>query len=614
MKNPKKKTIKLFKKIAKLVAPPPVLTVSEWADKERKLSSEASAEPGQWNTDRAPYQREIMNALSDDYIETIVAMCSAQVGKTEIILNIIGYFIDQDPSPMMQVQPTLELAQAFSKDRLSPMIRDTPALRKKIKDIKSRNSGNTLLHKSFPGGHITMAGANSSASLASRPIRIVLLDEVDRYPISAGTEGDPVSLVTKRATTFWNRKIVMVSTPTIKGASRIESAYENSTMEEWNLTCPSCGEYQPLKWPQIVFEYDGKVEQCTNVNHACKYCGALHGEHEWKSQQGKWIAQKENRKVRGFHLNEFASPWKQWETIVEEFQEANREGPERLKVWINTSLGETWEEKGSGVEIDDLKNRREFYQTEVPSPVLVLTCGVDVQDNRLEYEIVGWGLDKESWGIQYGVIMGDPGQNYVWEQLDLILNKEYIINDDYKLKIMTTCIDSGGHFTDEVYTFCKAREFNRVWAIKGRGGNGIPFINRPKKRNEKGVWLFTIGVDVGKDTLTSRLKIKSADQPGFSHFPSNPERNYDEPYFEGLTAEHKVRRKVKGVPSFLWEMKPGSKRNEPFDIRNYATAAFEILNPPLETLKKIREMDEEEAIKEKKPQKKVGLINKGIEI
>jgi phage terminase large subunit GpA-like protein len=532
------------------------------------------------------------------------------VGRTEVLLNIIGYFIDYDPAPMMLVQPTLELAQAFSKDRLAPMLRDTPALQNKVHDSKSRDSGNTMLHKTFPGGHITMAGANSPASLASRPIRVVLCDEVDRYPVSAGTEGDPVSLVTKRTTTFWNRKRVLVSTPTIKGASRIEAAYNESTMEQWHLPCPSCGDYQPLTWRQIRFE---------DATHVCRHCGALHSEIEWKSGIGKWVAQHPGRKVRGFHLNELASPWKRWSTIIEEFKEAKRGGPEMLKVWVNTSLGETWEEEGEGVEKDVLLKRREHYSAEVPDDVLVLTAAVDVQDNRLEYEVLGWGVGKESWAIKYGVIMGDPGKDFVWRQLDaLVVNKAFVRADKHQMQVMTTCIDSGGHFTDEVYRYCKAREFKRVWAIKGQGGSGISFINHPTKRNKAGVWLFSIGVDVGKDTVASRLTVHDPGSAGYCHFPINPDRGYDEAYFEGLTSEHRVTHYTRGQPTISWKKRTSSARNEPFDLRVYNTAALEILNPPMDELKKLRERPPKPTETAGKPagptKRRAGVISRGIQL
>ena len=595
-------TPELFRKLARVVAPPPELTVSQWADLERRLSSESSAEPGQWRTDRAPYQREMLDAINDPATETVVVMTSSQVGKTEIILNIIGYHIHQDPAPIMVIQPTLEMAQAFSKDRLAPMIRDTPALHGKVADSKARDSGNTLLHKTFAGGHITLVGANSPSGLASRPIRILLADEVDRFPVSAGTEGDPLSLARKRLTTFWNRKEVDVSTPTIKGTSRIETAYEGSSKERWNLPCPSCGEYQPLVWAQIVF--DGPFM-------ACQHCGVIHKELEWKAGTGKWVAENPGAKVRGFHLNELASPWKRWETIIEEFKEAKRGGRETLKVWINTTLGETWEEEGEGLEADALIKRRQRYDSEVPNDVVVLTAGVDVQDNRLEYEVVGWGLERESWGIRYGVIMGDPGHQHVWSMLDAVLEQEWLRQDRQPLKIVTTCVDSGGHHTKAVYDYCKPREIKRVWAIKGQGGSGVPFIQRPKKRNAGGVWLFSIGVDVGKDTVVSRLK-EQFEGPGYCHFPIEAEKGYDQAYFDGLTSEHRVVRYSKGRAVIHWEKRTSGARNEPFDLRNYATAAFEILNPPLEHLH--RQLNTGSVKQEKAVPKRRGVMKKGVDV
>ena len=351
------KTLNLFRNIAKVLSPPPELTVSQWADKYRKLSPESSSEPGQWNTDRAPYQREIMDAVVDSAVETVVIMSSAQVGKTELILNTIGYYIDYDPAPILCLQPTLEMAQAFSKDRLAKMIRDTPVLRGKVKDARARDSENTILHKSFPGGHITMVGANSAAGLAMRPIRIVMMDEIDRFPPSAGSEGNPIKLAEKRTTTFWNRKKIKVSTPTIKGRSQIETEYLSSSKEEWCVPCPCCGKYQPYEWGRI---------RISDVTMECKYCGEHFKETEWKERPGKWIAGAENKRKRGFHLNELASPWKHWEEIIEDFREAYREWKEngdiqKLKVWVNTSLGETWEEKGDAADEDVLLKRRERY-------------------------------------------------------------------------------------------------------------------------------------------------------------------------------------------------------------------------------------------------------------
>lgn len=615
------KTEALFKKLAKVLSPPPQLKVSEWADCYRKLSSEASAEPGQWRTDRAPYQREIMDAVNDTKVDTVVVMSSAQVGKSEILLNILGYFIDYDPSPILFLQPTIEMGQDFSKNRLAPMIRDTARLKAKVKDSKSKDSNNTLLLKSFPGGYIAIGGANSPAGLASRPIRVLLADEVDRYPVSAGSEGDPVNLAAKRTTTFWNRKKILVSTPTIKDASRIEAEYNSSTMERLNVACPQCGGYQPYEWAQLKFEHEKGTMNFNLLGYVCKECGAISTETEWKRQPIKWVADHPERtSKRGFHLNEMASPWKRWTEIIKDFLEAKKGGKETLKVWTNTSLGQTWEEEGD-MDIDDiLLKRREYYKCEVPHEVLVLTAGVDVQDNRLEYEIVGWGLDKKSWGIQYGVIMGDPGRRKVWDELDDILfNKSYIRDDELRMQVLTTCIDSGGHYTTEVYNYCKKREAKRVWAIKGQGGSGVPYIQRPSKRNKAGAWLFSIGVDVGKDTISSRLKVQFENEPEFCHFPMEKERGYNEQYFKGLTSEHRTIRYVKGKAIINWEKRTSGARNEPFDIRNYATAALEILNPQLEILhKRLNETDETSqntlVLPQKPPQKLQKRGSKGVEM
>lgn len=567
------KTQNLFKSIAKVLAPPPRLKVSDWADRYRRLSSESSAEPGQWNTSRAEYQRGIMDALNDPSIERVVLMTSAQVGKTEILLNAIGYYMDYDPSPIMVLQPTLDMAKTFSKDRLAPMLRDSPALKDKVGDPRSRDSDNTVLHKKFTGGHVTIVGANSPSSLASRPVRILLADEVDRYPPSAGEEGDPLSLAIKRTTTFWNRKMVFVSTPTIKGYSRIEQEYENSTREEWKVACPHCGEYQAFRWSQIRFD-DGTME--------CPNCRSRFDEFVWKRQPGKWVAREENQGSRGFHLNELASPWRRWEEVIADFKKA-KDSPELLKTWVNTSLGESWEEK-SDTDASLVMKRREQYMAQVPDEVLLLTCGVDVQDDRLELEVVGWSHGKESWGIEYQVFIGDTSQDPVWKQLDRYLQKVFTYADGTGIHITSTCIDSGGHRTSEVYKFCRAREHRRIFAVKGRGGEGIPFIGKPSRNNRENAALFVLGVDQGKATIISRLKI-NFEGDGYCHFPMKKETGYNEDFFEGITSESMRIITKKGIRKVTWVKRPGV-RNEPLDCRNYATAAMEIFNPDFSYLEK----------------------------
>lgn len=602
----KLKTIKLFRKLIRTLAPPPKLTISEWADEYRRLSPESSAEPGLWRTDRAPYQREIMDAVSDPDVEAVVLMTSAQVGKTEIVNNIIGYHMDYDPAPLLLLMPTLDLAQSYSKKRLAPMIRDTPALRGKVKDAKSRDSDNTLLEKGFPGGYIAIVGANSPSGLSSRPIRVLLADEVDRFPASAGTEGDPLSLAEKRTKTFWNRKKIVVSTPTDKGISRIEKEYEVSTMEEWCMPCPLCGRLQPLKWGQIRFE-DEMME--------CRFCTERFSEREWKAGSGQWIARNPGLPRRGFHLNALASPWERWGVIIKEFKEAKKD-KEMLKVWVNTYLGEPWEDlSGEKVEEDALVKRREAYSCEVPEGVLVLTAGADVQDDRIEVEVVGWGMGKESWGIEYVTFWGDPGQPVVWKQVDSYLGRTFTYEDGEGILVACTCIDSGGHFTQETYRFSKGLEHRRIFAIKGYGGYGKPLIGKATRNNREKAVLFPLGVDDGKNQIFSRLKTEFPG-PGYCHFPRETEKGYTESYFKGLCSERKVTVMDRGMAKVVWKKK-GGVRNEPLDLRNYATAALEILKPDFERLEKLRGSGtyytQKGAMSAQNNRKKRRVLSKGVE-
>jgi phage terminase large subunit GpA-like protein len=612
-----KKTIDLFQKILKAVAPPPSLTISEWADRYRKLSSETSAEPGQWRTDRAPYQRGIMDAVSDPDVEKIVVMSSSQVGKSEIILNVIGYFIDNDPCPMLLIQPTIETAQDFSKRRIAPMIRDTEVIRDKVADSKTRDTNNTILMKVFPGGFLAIGGANSPAGLASRPIRILLADEIDRYPDSAGSEGDPLALAEKRTITFWNKKKIYVSTPTIKGISRIEDEYEQGTQEKWCLKCPNCGKYQFINLYGIKFEYEKDEKgnyKVWDVNFQCPDCLEKFNELTWKGRPGKWIADNPNVKgARSFHLNSFVSPWVSWEEIIKEWLRVKKD-PEQYKVFKNTVLGQTWEEKGEIESEDFLLERREEYPADLSGGVLLLTAGVDVQDDRLEYEVVGWGKGQESWGIEYGFIMGRPDDPTTWQLLSDKLDQVYYFKNGLGLKVACTCVDSGGHYTSEVYRFCKANEHRRIFAVKGKGGPGIPLIHKIYRSKKENAAVFILGVDSGKSTIMSRLKIK---QPGdgYCHFPLQEERGYDRQYFKGLISEKLVRRKRNGQIRLVWEKINESQRNEPLDIRNYALAALNILNPNFESLeKRLKSGKKSETDTAKTPKRRRGVIRKGIQI
>ncbi len=312
------------------------IKVSAWAEKYRYLSTESAAAPGRWSSARAPYQREIMDTFNDKKIDTIVLMCSAQVGKTEILNNIIGYLIDREACPILVLQPTLEMAQSWSKDRLAPMLRDTPRLSKKVRDPRSRDSGNTLLHKQFSGGHVSIVGANSPASLASRPIRVVLCDEVDKYPPSAGSEGDPIHLAKKRSTTFRNRKLLLTSTPTIEGLSRIEAAWQHSDQRHYLVPCPHCQHFQILVWSRLRWLKETPEQAAYECSH-CKRKIA-HEDKPKMLSQGRWQAHSKHKNSRtaGFHINELYSPWVTWAQMASSFIEAKKL-PETYKTWINTS-------------------------------------------------------------------------------------------------------------------------------------------------------------------------------------------------------------------------------------------------------------------------------------
>ena len=555
--------------VAELWKPPTKLSVSEWSDSYRRLSPEASAEAGRWYTSRTEYLRGIMDAVSDPTINQIIIQSASQIGKTELILNLIGFHIHQDPAPILVVQPTLTMAQAFSKDRLAPMLRDTPVLKGSVKDPRSRDSNNTTLHKVFSGGHVSIVGANSASGLASRPVRIVLCDEIDRYPSSAGTEGDPVRLAVKRASTFWNSKVVTVSTPTIKNASRIESDYLNSDQRKYWVPCPDCKEEQTLEWQNVHWSNNDPA----SAVYVCNHCGSAWSEAKRLKaiSKGVWRASKEFNGNAGFLLSGIYSPWISLENAVEEFLEAKKL-PETLRVFINTYLGETWEEQGEGVEEHSLMERREDYDANLlDDKVILLTAGVDTQGDRLEVEVVGWGRDEESWSIDYQTLYGDPTSPQVWEELDSYLKQTFKHPKGIDLPIRCTCIDSGGHHTSQVYNFVRPREGRRIFAIKGVGGEGRALIGRPQKNNIGKIKLFSVGVDTAKELIYSRLQIKNPGA-GYCHFPMR----YDDEYFKQLTAEQIVTRFSKGFKKREWKkIRP---RNEALDCRVYALSAFALLN------------------------------------
>lgn len=587
--------------------PPKDLTVSEWAEQNRVLSRENSAEAGPWRNARTPYLVEVMDAFTDPKVRKITVVASSQVGKSELELNIIGYIIDQDPGSILYIQPTVDDAKKFSRLRIAPMIRDSATLRSKVADVKSRDSGNTMLQKSFPGGMLTIVGSNSASGLASTPAKYVLGDERDRWALSAGTEGDPWALAEARTTTFYNAKMVDVSTPTDKETSPIAKSFNEGTRERWCHKCPHCGEYVNIVFDDIKFEFDtvgsGRKKDYVvkSIAWCCPECGCLSTEEEMRRQPAKWIAENPDAYDRGhrsFWLNAFSSPWQSWGKVVYSFLVA-RKDPQRLKVVYNTMLGELWEDRGDLEDEDTMLARREDYGTredgtpvELPDGVLVLTCGVDTQDDRLEYEVLGHGHYGETWGIKKGIIMGDPGYDEPWERLDEVISHTYKFASGRGLTISITFVDSGGHKTQQVYKQCRARLQRRVFAIKGVGGDGVPFTRPPSKVkiivNGKAIgqtWLYSLGVDAGKADIMGALKVQEPG-PKFCHFPRGEERGYDMAFFNGLLSEKLVMKSERGRTRWAWVKLPGHERNEALDCRNYALAAFRVLDPDLDAVER----------------------------
>ena len=570
--------------------PPPKITIADWSDAKRVLTTEDSPEAGRWFTDKTPYAREPMNAIGDAQTEQVVLMWASQTGKTAgCILNTLGYYIDVDPSPILLVYPTVTMAEKVSRQRISPMIRNCPDLRKKIYRTTWRGmdrGSDSLLMKTFPGGMLVLGGAEKAASLSQFPMRIVLLDEIDRYKGDVSQEGDPVRLAISRAANFWNRKIILSSTPTIKNASRIEFAYENSSMGRWEIPCPECGLYQELRWHQIDYSnYGGRV--------MCKCVGCTKGfsKIKWLAGKGRWVHAAPARKVRGYRLNALVSPWVDWEDLVDQWNEANRAkrggNNALLKVFINTKLAETFEDYAFRVEPHTLYERREVYDGELPTGVLVLTVGVDVQEiqKRINYEVVGWGKDYQSWGIEYGTIMANPREKDWHEVMDkVVMNRVFKFADGKGLQVKRGLVDANGAIGPYIYYYTKRRQ-PRLFSCKGSGHEApmaTGFTGAYRIDLSYNTTWYPINTILGKDELFQRLLVPSGG-PGFCHYPKgvNGEEvcGYTNDYFIGLTSEQK-HEEVNNLGYTVYKYhKEGASRSpgEPLDCRNYARAALELV-------------------------------------
>lgn len=609
--------------------PPDDLSVSEWADKKRRLSPEASAETGQWRTSRTPYLKEPMDAFSDPKIRRIVIVSSSQVGKSEAINNMIGYVIDQDPGSILFVHPTTVDAKEYSKLRIAPMFRDCNTLKSKVADPKSRTSNNTILQKSYPGGILTLCGSTEAHALASKPIRYVFGDERDRWAASAGKEGDPWKLAMARQITFYNAKAVEVSTPTIKNHSAIADSFSEGTMERWCVQCPHCKGYHDIQFSDIRFDKEETIVnnkkhyKITAIYYICPECAAVSSEAEMKRQPAKWVAENPSayeKGVRSFWLNSFISPWATWESSIVEYLEALGNSA-KMQVVYNTRFGMLWEDRGDLEDEESIMARREDYKAELPDGVLLLTCGVDTQDNRLEYEVVGHGHFGETWGIKKGIIMGRPDAEETWQVLDDVIDHVYRFESGVGLKISAAFVDEGGHFTQDVRLRCRERLGKKVFAIKGLFGDGIPYTAPPKQQkiviNGKYIgqcWWYGIGVDSGKQIIMDNLRVQSSGNK-YCHFPLRDD--YNTAYFQGLLSERLVYKEGRKHP-WQWEKIPGHERNEALDCRNYALAAAKALAPDYDALErrlkgvgnKLEKKKSEAVVKPSAMKKRSGTLKK----
>lgn len=575
----------LAEAFAKGLRPDPVtMTVSQWADNFRMLGSKSAAEPGKWRTSRTPFLREIMDSLSPQSpVKKVVFMKGAQVGGTECGNNWIGYCMDVAPGPILLVMPTIQMVARATKQRIDPMINDTPRLREKIAEKKSRDASNTVDTKDFPGGILVLTGANSPVGLRSMPARYLFGDEVDAWPGDADGEGDPANLAETRTNTFRNRKIFLVSTPKILETSRITREFERSDKRFYHVPCPHCGEKQKLIFANLKFRDDDPA----GAYYLCAANGCVIEEHHktWmlaEENGAEWVPEApEIKNIRGYHLNSLYSPqgWLSWAEIAAKWIKAKSVVTE-LKEFVNTVLGEAWADKSDAPDWEILYRRREEYKfNTVPAGGLFITVGVDIQHDRIECEVVAWGRNFEQWSIDYRVFLGDTMQTEVWQHLWAMLSEKWEVEGGGTIPLSMMAVDSSDR-TAMVYNEVRKTNDNRVMAIKGQNESFMQIVGQPKlvdinydgKTIYNGTRLWRVGVSVIKTELYGWLKqlppLNAGEKvpSGFCHFPE-----YSEDYFKQLTAEKRVRKVVGGRTAVFWQKV--YDRNEALDVRVYARAA-----------------------------------------
>ncbi len=572
----------VFNAIAAGLKPDPCEPMSEWADKYRLLNQTYAAEPGKWRTNRTPYLREIMDAFSpSSRCEFVTIMKGAQLGFTEALTNMLGYIIHRAPAPTMMVQPTLNLAKRYSKQRLATMIQDMPVLKGLVADPRARDSGNTTTSKAFDGGVLFIAGANSASDLRSVPVRYLLLDEVDAYPYDLDGEGDPIELAVNRTKTFARRKVLIGSTPTVKDVSRVEREYLKGDQRKYHVACPHCDTMQELVWSNIKWDKDeNKVPRPETAFYACSHCAGVINESDKLAmlQHGQWVATKPNNNYRdtrrSYHISSLYSPWESWANLVQKWLDAQRD-PHLLKTFVNTALGECWDDEANRVNQEDLQQKAEAYPLRiVPMGGLLVTAGVDTQDNRLEVVLWAYGKDGQQWAIDYHVFYGDPSSPALWDELDEYLQKELQHESGEAIKISAAAVDTGGHHTQRVYDFCRTRRYRHIIAIKGSSTRNKPIISKPAsvdvtfsgKTLKDGVQLWPVGTDTAKEVIYGKFNIKAG--AGSMHFS----HELPDEFYEQISSEKLITRYHKGFPRKEW-VKPSHVRNEVLDCSVYSLAA-----------------------------------------
>lgn len=580
---------------------PAPVTAVEWADEHYYLSAESSYVEGRWET--LPFQVAILNAMGNDEIKVVNLMKSARVGYSQMLKAAMAYMLEHKQRNQLLFQPTDSAAAGFMKAHIESMIRDVPVILALSPWYGKKHRDNTIDTKKFSSRRqIWCLGGTAAKNYREKSVDTVFYDELAAFPADVEKEGSPTFLGDRRLEGSVFGKSIRGSTPKNKGECQIERAFIESGLRlSYELPCPHCGEYQPLKWggKDADFGFKWQNDDPATVAYLCPECGCFGTYAEWMPQmpKGIWFDRKAElqtvdgitwKNLKGkrvetpesvsFHIWTAYSPFTEWRRIVQDWLKT-KDDVGKLKTFINTVLGETFEEAGERLEPNELYRRREQYRADIPEGGVVLTCAVDVQDDRLEAEVKAWGAGDENWGVEFRVIHGDPAKPAVWDDLDALLQSTFKHESGAKLRISCTAIDSGGHFTQQVYKFVKPREGRRIYAIKGLGGVGKPIISRPSTANKGKIKLFSVGTDTTKEIVMARLNILEPG-PGYCHFPINP--NYDEEYFKQLTAEERRTTYRKGYAMQEWHKT--RKRNEAFDLAVYNTAAKEILNPNYEAL------------------------------